>query len=50
MLNSLSDTTFALLLLAIMAVSVAVSFPLMDSVKRHLAFFKLFREQERRIK
>lgn len=52
MLDSLSDTTFALLLLGVMAVSVALSFPLMDGVKRHLEFFRLFRatakEVERR--
>ena len=48
MLDALSDSTFALLLLAVIAVCVALSFPLMDSLRRHLEFFKLFRDLERR--
>ena len=50
MLDSLSDTTFALLLLGVSALSVMLSFPLVDSVMRHLEFLRVFREQNRRLR
>lgn len=48
MLDSLSDTTFALLLLGVVAAAVALAFPVVDSVRRHWAFVRLFRDLERR--
>lgn len=50
MLDSLSDTTFAMLLLGVIALSILLSFPLVDSVRRHLAFLQVFRAQNRRLR
>lgn len=50
MLDSLSDTTFALLLLGVIALSILLSFPLVESVMRHLEFLRVFRAQNRRLR
>lgn len=49
-LDTLSDRGYALLLLAVLVGAGAASFPLVDALKRHLAYWRIFKAQERRLR
>ena len=47
-LDELSAPAYGIVLLCVVSVCGALAFPLVDCVKRHLAFLATFKAQERR--
>lgn len=49
-LDLVSDSTFALILMAVVVVCGLLSGPVVDFIVRHREFLRIFREQEKRLR
>ena len=49
-LDLIDDSTFALILFAVVVICGLLSGPMVDFIRRHREFFRIFRDQEKRLR